>query len=205
MKLKLAALLAAAVAASVGLSGCVLQSASRPEPVTEIAGISVLVTEPRTVQEFVDEFGNFDGRTDADGARHEYVRAATTFPYALPEGYAFPEEPVIYGENDIYQRGFGASGAFEFWRGATATAAYAASERGDLEESKNLVELYAEGFVTLGETLMDWGDAGEPDLDFAVAPALEGNFGPLRQMEVVGFLDRDVNRQIAIAAGDVIE
>lgn len=206
MKLKCVAAISAVVVLTTGLAGCVLQApAVTAEPLTEIAGVEVLVSEPRSPDKFLREFEQSEGWTDADGVRHEYERAATTFPYQLPEGYAFPVEPILYGEEDLYEVGFGAAGAFEFWRGATATAAYAAHERGDTRLAMSLIDRFAEAYVKLGDAFMDWGNLGEPDLGVHVTPARDGNFAPLYSMEVGGFLLRDENRAIATAAGDVIK
>lgn len=192
------------------LSGCVFLPGQETddEPVTSIGGVEVLVSEPVSADAYLNEFQNRDGSMNADGVRHEYERAATIFPFELPEGYAFPVEPILIGENDGYQVGYGVSEAFQFWTGATATAAYAAHERGNDAEAGRLLEILEEGYVSPVRSLyMDPEHPGEqgPALTNDIRPAQNGDFTSLHRMHIAGFLNRDENRAIAVAAGDVTE
>lgn len=206
--LALAAALAACspsapVERSTPLAPSLISTDASPDSVAvPFGGVEVLDADPRPVDEFVAEFVGVDGRMDADGARLEYVRAATAFPFGLPDGYAFPVEPVILGEDDGYQRGYGAAGAFEFWRGAVATATVAAHERGDDDLAAELLALYEEGVLAFTGVFIATADSGGSGIDSYLRPARSGNFAPLEEFEVLGFLNRDVNRQIAVAAGD---
>lgn len=208
MTSKLLSSLAVFSVIALGVTGCAFAPDSGSESVTGLHGIDVVVSEPLTVDDYVAEFGGRGGSLGADGIRDEYWRAALTFPFPLPDGYAFPANPILWGPGDQYEAGYGAADAFMFWSGATATAAWAAHQRGDEETADalldNLVECWNSPVQSLHVEQED-PSADDPLIDQTIRPARSGNFAPLQQWMIEPFLERDENREIAIAAGDVIE
>ncbi|WP_293694462.1 hypothetical protein [uncultured Agrococcus sp.] len=198
--------IAVVAAVTFALSGCASSLAHEPEAPTTIGDVAVVHTNPLSEDEYVAEFGSRSDSVTQDGIRDEYWRAAATFPFPLPDGYAFPADPILWGENDRYEGGYGAADAFSFWSGATATAAWAAYERGDEDTANQLLDALESGHVSPVRSIHLEPDSPGTDasiIDHAIRPARGGNFAPMLQWEIEPFLERDENHAIATNAGDV--
>jgi hypothetical protein len=143
----------------------------------------------------------------------EYEVAAAAFPLPLPDGYAFPSDPVIpltpgfdcdVADGVEYEPGIGLVAAFRFWSGATATAAVAAHERGDDVEVAEHIAALEEGYAArVDEVLVPAADPSElPERTHAGAvAAASGDFSAL-ESEADAFLQVPQYADIAAAAGD---
>ena len=131
------------------LSGCIFVPSSAPA--TNIDGVDIVSTLPMSEDDYVAEFSSRVGWLSFDEFQAEYREAAAVFPLILPESYAFPVDLVLPGLDDRdgeWEAGSGAAQAFFVWDGATATAAYAAHERGDDALATSLLDAYEAGHTS---------------------------------------------------------
>lgn len=197
--------LAAVLTGVTVLSGCIEFSAGQGA-VTDIDGVEVIATTPTDVDSYMSEFGDRGGWMDGAGVVAEYERAAAIFPFPLPHGYMFPAEPILFGEDDLYEVGYGSAQAFEFFMGATATAAKAAYDRGDERLASELIDVYEQAYLSEIRPLYadpELPGGSGPEMTETIAPARNGDYRTMQVMKISGFLARDENRIIAEAAGDV--
>ncbi|WP_156458812.1 hypothetical protein [Microbacterium sp. Leaf179] len=88
------------------------------------------------------------GLMDLDGLRAEYRDAVSTFPFALPEGYAFPAESQS-GESlrgSVWEVGAGHAEAYCFWQASMVTAAYEADLAHDSAKADGLLRALEAGY-----------------------------------------------------------
>ncbi|GEK79054.1 hypothetical protein ABA31_04050 [Agrococcus baldri] len=230
--LRRAAALAAAAAMAAALAACTPASA---EPEAATAGVAAtgstaaaeqaapsapdplhapveLDTTPISAEEYVERFSVTDGRsygTDGlDEVNAEYREAARVFPFALPQGYAFPGETWLIGQNlpDGWHEGDGYAQAYVFWQKATAAAAYYDFRYRGGEGPGATVHLdaLAEGYDS-DVRAMYVDDPELTYLDEVVAPAREGNFDALYAEDLHHFLGNETYAAVLDRAGETIE
>ena len=221
--IKNAAAVSALAVASLVLAGCASASAPDLSPTPteapeqsaataeEMELPELIETTPISVDEYVAAFGDATGWSGVAGVQEEYRQAAASFPLPLPDGYGFPADLEVYEDPDEpdaqWEAGNGTVQAFFFWSGATATAAYAAHERGDAETAANYLDIFEEGWASPVRSMYvdpESPGADSPYILHALPAARGGNFDTMLEVDIYPFLDNPANRAIATAAGDVV-
>ncbi len=217
--LAVAALGACSSASSVAPSATPVASASlsaaptAPSEPTTAAHPGLSAETEAAVAEYVDRFSSEAEADsvwlDAAGVEDEFREAAAAFPLALPDGYSWPTSTgQEYGNAAQWERGTGAVQAYFFWEGATATAAYAAHERGDGGAVSAHLESLAAGYASPVRSMLV--DPEQPGTDSGyyrsvIAPAIDGDWEALIRAQVEPFIENPVYRAIAAQAGDEVD
>lgn len=174
---------------------------ARPGPV------ELLSTTPIPADDYVARFSDMSGQPygpeGADAVNAEYREAAQSFPFTLPEGYAFPAVARFVGRSlpDGWQRGDGVAEAFIFWRQATATAAFNDHLRGDQQAAEVHLDALAAGYDSAVRAMFV-EDAELGYLEQTVRPAYEGNFDRIYLDDAQRFLAWDGYAAVSAHAGD---
>ncbi len=213
--LAVAALGACSSASSVAPAATPVASAAPTAPAapTAAAPPGLSAETEAAVAEYVDRFSSETGTDsvwlDAAGVEDEFREAAAAFPLALPDGYSWPTSTgQEYGNAAQWERGTGAVQAYFFWEGATATAAYAAHERGDGGAASVHLESLAAGYASPVRSMLV--DPEQPRTDSGdnravIAPAIDGDWEALIRAQVEPFIENPVYGAIAAQAGDDVD
>lgn len=172
-----------------------------------VAVPELLDTAPISVDEYVARFSEPTGRpygTDGlDEVNAEYREAAQVFPFALPDGYAFPAESWLRGRAlpDGWQPGDGVAEAYIFWQKATATAAFNDHLRNDQAAASAHLDALTAGYDSAVRAMfVDDDDLAY--LDEVVAPAYEGDFDRIYTDDAYRFLKNETYEAVVAHAGD---
>jgi hypothetical protein len=206
---------ASPAAAPVAISSASSSPSAAPTPTAPVAPSALSADAEAAVAQYVDRF-TFETDADADsvwldadGVEDEFRAAAAAFPLALPDAYTWPATTGReYGNSAQWERGTGVVQAYFFWEGATATAAYAALERGDGAAVSAHLEALATGYASPVRSMLV--DPEQPGTDSGyyrsvIAPALQGDWDTLIHAQVEPFVDNPAYRAIAAQAGDDVE
>lgn len=172
-----------------------------------VAVPELLDTTPISVDEYVARFSEPTGRpygTDGiDEVNAEYREAAQVFPFALPDGYAFPAETWLLGRSlpEGWQQGDGIAEAYTFWQKATATAAFNDHLRNDQAAASAHLDALAAGYDSAVRAMF----VEDPDLAYleeVVAPAYGGDFDRIYTDDAYRFLGNETYEAVVAHAGD---
>lgn len=175
-----------------------LAAEAMPVPVPEL-----LDTTPMPVDEYVARFSASSGTLDSvEAVQAEYREAAQVFPLALPDGYAFPTDSWLRGDDGgSWQQGNGVVQAYFYWQMATATAAFHDHVRGDQSAAEVHLDALAAGYDSSVRAMF----VEDPDLGFierTVAPAYQGDFDHIYTDEARHFLGHHEYAAVSAHAGD---
>ncbi|WP_086991340.1 hypothetical protein [Agrococcus casei] len=117
---------------------------------------------------------------DYAGMDEEYQRTVRHFPLRLAPGFEFPERAPGHAQDGVeYAPGCGTVAAYFAWIDAVEKEAIRAHDAGRHDEAHRLLLLAASWPET--DVYLAYNVPGDFDwLDGLIIPALQGEFGPLR-------------------------
>lgn len=134
-------------------------------------------------------------------SHEEYRKLRAMWPFDMPQGYVLPQESRHPDEPDGPEHRLALAELYFTWRGATATAAYAAHLRGD----DNSARKYLDNILSVGSDRISRMLIDDPLGEYSslvIRPAMHGDYAMLKAFDIDQFLADEELAGIASRAGD---